>query len=63
MHYAYYHEFSFKVLTISFFLPILRKILQFFMHKNREESSTDFIQGQSPIGQIPLVLKLVSVYN
>lgn len=30
------------------------------MHKNREESSTDFIQG---IANIPLVLKLVSVYN
>ena len=45
MHYAYYHEFSFKVLIILFFTPILRKILQFFLHKNREESSTDFIQG------------------
>ena len=45
MHYAYYHDFSFKVLIISFFPPILRKILKFFMHKNREESSTDFIQG------------------
>ena len=63
MNYAYYHEFSFKVLIISFFF------LQFYVKfcnsscTRTERKAVQILFRVSPIGQIPLILKLVSVYN
>ena len=52
MYYAYYHEF------LQFYVKFCSS-----SYTRTERKAVQILFRVSPIGQIPLVLKLVSVYN